>query len=96
MASERTASTIRRSFLTFVRRSATGYKRRRGRYNAASEPDDCFNSQVPGSNAIDVIEKALGQTLGDVKFIHSGNIWVNGREALDLRQCMAGEVSYEL
>jgi hypothetical protein len=38
----------------------------RGKYNASSEPDDLFNLQVSGPNAIYLLEKACGQCLRGV------------------------------
>ena len=42
------------------------------------EADDWFNLQVSGPNAIYVVEKACGQSLRDVKFMHSGKIKIAG------------------
>ena len=72
------------------------YNLRRGRYDATSEADDWFNFQVSGPNAIYVVEKAAGQSLRDVKFMHSGKIRIRGHEVLALRQGMAGEIGFEL
>ena len=72
------------------------YNLRHGKYNATSEPDDLFNLQVSGPNAIYLLEKASGQSLRDVKFMHSGKIKIAGIEMLALRQGMAGEIGFEL
>ena len=72
------------------------YNLRHGRYEATSEADDWFNFQVSGPNAIYVVEKAAGQSLRDVKFMHSGKIRIRGHEVLALRQGMAGEIGFEL
>jgi vanillate/3-O-methylgallate O-demethylase len=72
------------------------YKLRHGRYDACSEPDDWFNFQVSGPNAIYVVEKAAGTSVRDVAFMHSGKFRIADREVLALRQGMAGEVGYEL
>jgi len=72
------------------------YQLRHGRYRAASEPDDWFNFQVSGPNALYVVEKAAGQTIRDIAFMHSGKITIAGHEVVALRQGMAGEVGYEL
>ncbi len=72
------------------------YNLRHGKYNATSEPDDLFNLQVSGPNAIYLLEKACGQSLRDVKFMHSGKIKISGVEMLALRQGMAGEIGFEL
>ncbi len=72
------------------------YKLRHGKYNCTSKADDWFNLQVSGPNAIHVVEKASGQSLRDVKFMHSGKIRIAGCEMLALRQGMAGEIGFEL
>jgi vanillate/3-O-methylgallate O-demethylase len=72
------------------------YKLRHGKYNCTSKADDWFNLQVSGPNAIHVVEKASGQSLRDVKFMHSGKIRIAGCEILALRQGMAGEIGFEL
>jgi vanillate/3-O-methylgallate O-demethylase len=43
-----------------------------------------------------VVEKACGQNLRDVKFMHNGRIKIAGCDVLALRQGMAGEIGYEL
>jgi vanillate/3-O-methylgallate O-demethylase len=72
------------------------YTLRHGRYNASSEAEDWFNFQVSGPNSIYVIEKASGQSLRDIRFMHFGKIRIRGHEVLALRQGMAGELGYEL
>ena len=72
------------------------YKLRHGNYNCTSKADDWFNLQVSGPNAIHVVEKAAGQNLRDIKFMHSGKIKIRGHEVLALRQGMAGEIGFEL
>jgi vanillate/3-O-methylgallate O-demethylase len=72
------------------------YKLRHGNYNVISKPDDWFNFQVSGPTAIHVVEKACGQNLRDVKFMHNGRIKIAGCDVLALRQGMAGEIGYEL
>ncbi|MDH0910490.1 aminomethyl transferase family protein [Rhizobium pusense] len=72
------------------------YKLRHGNYKVISKPDDWFNFQVSGPNAIHVVEKACGQNLRDIKFMHNGRIKIAGHDVLALRQGMAGEIGYEL
>jgi vanillate/3-O-methylgallate O-demethylase len=72
------------------------YQLRHGRYRATSEPDDWFNFQVSGPNALYVVEKAAGQSIRDIAFMYSGKIRIAGHEVVALRQGMAGEVGYEL
>jgi vanillate/3-O-methylgallate O-demethylase len=72
------------------------YQLHHGRYRATSEPDDWFNFQVSGPNALYVVEKAAGQSIRDIAFMYSGKIRIAGHEVVALRQGMAGEVGYEL
>lgn len=72
------------------------YKLRNGSYNVTSTPDDWFNFQISGPQAVHVVEKACGQGLRDIKFMHNGWIKIAGRDVLALRQGMAGEIGYEL
>jgi vanillate/3-O-methylgallate O-demethylase len=72
------------------------YKLRHGDYKVISKPDDWFNFQVSGPTAIHVVEKASGQSLRDIKFMHNGRIKIAGHDVLALRQGMAGEIGYEL
>ncbi len=72
------------------------YNLRHRNYNATSEPDDSFNFQVSGPNAIHVVEKAAGTSVRNIPFMYSGTININGREVHALRQGMAGEIGYEL
>jgi vanillate/3-O-methylgallate O-demethylase len=72
------------------------YKLRHGNYKVISKPDDWFNFQVSGPTAIHVVEKACGQSLRDVKFMHNGRVKIAGCDVLALRQGMAGEIGYEL
>jgi vanillate/3-O-methylgallate O-demethylase len=72
------------------------YKLRHGKYNATSEGDNLTNFQVAGPNAVQVIEKACGESIRDIKFMHFRTIRIAGREAMALRQGMAGEPGYEI
>nr|BAH90363.1 aminomethyltransferase [uncultured bacterium]BAH90479.1 aminomethyltransferase [uncultured bacterium] len=72
------------------------YNLRHGDYNAESVADDWFNFQVQGPEAIHVVEKASGQNLHDVKFMHNGHITIAGCKVVALRQGMAGELGFEL
>jgi len=72
------------------------YKLRHGKYNATSQPDDLTNFQVSGPNSIYVIEKACGESIHDIKFMHFRKIRIAGHEVMALRQGMAGEVGYEI
>ena len=72
------------------------YSLRKGKYNAISEPDDLFNFQVSGPNAVAVIEKAARECVRDIAFMHFRTIRIEGHEVWALRQGMAGEVGFEL
>ena len=72
------------------------YKLRHSRYDAVSESDDWFNFQVSGPHSIFVVEKAAGESIRHIAYMHSGKIHIAGREVLALRQGVAGEVGYEL
>lgn len=72
------------------------YKLRHGSYNVTSTPDDWFNFQVSGPQAVHVVEKACGHSVRDVKFMHNTWIKIAGHDVLALRQGMAGEIGYEL
>ncbi len=69
---------------------------RHGSYRVESQADDWFNFQVQGPDAIHVVEKACGQSLRDVKFMHNGRIRIAGCEVMALRQGMSGELGFEL
>lgn len=72
------------------------YKLRKGRYNAQSEPDDLFNFQVSGPRAEDVVEKACGQSVRDIKFMRFVTVPIAGCAVMALRMGMAGELGFEL
>jgi len=72
------------------------YQLRRGKYDVESRPDDWFNFQVSGPQAVHVVEKACGQNIRDIKFMHNGHIKIAGHDVVALRQGMAGEIGYEL
>jgi vanillate/3-O-methylgallate O-demethylase len=69
---------------------------RRSKYNVKSHVLDYHVLQVSGPLAVNVVEKAAGQSLRDVKFMHSTKITIAGHEVRALRQGMAGEIGYEL
>lgn len=72
------------------------YYLRHGNYDVESEALDWHVLQVSGPTALQVVEKASGQSLRDVKFMHSQVLRVGGHEVRALRQGMAGEVGFEL
>lgn len=72
------------------------YVRRNGNYNVVSEAQDGFNFQVAGPTALPLIEQVSGQSLRDVKFMHSAVIEIAGCRMLALRQGMSGEIGFEL
>jgi len=72
------------------------YNLERGSYNVTTEPDDYFNLQVSGPNAIALLEKAAGEDMRDKKYMHFKKINIRGKWMYALRQGMAGEPGYEL
>jgi vanillate/3-O-methylgallate O-demethylase len=73
------------------------YEKNRENYpDLATEPDDWFNIQVAGPNAIALLEKACGESLRDVKFMFSKKITIRGKWMWALRQGMSGEPGFEL
>ncbi|HET6522889.1 hypothetical protein [Sphingopyxis sp.] len=72
------------------------YHAKKGGYDVEVKGEDFFNFQVSGPFAIHVVEKAAGQSLRDVKFMHFGVIEIAGVKLWALRQGMAGEIGYEL
>lgn len=72
------------------------YQLRHGNYNATSEADDLFNFQVSGPRALQLVEKAAGESLRDIGFMRFRSVRIGGHEMWALRQGMAGEVGFEL
>lgn len=72
------------------------YNLEKGDYNVTTEPDDMFNLQVSGPNAIALLEKASGSNLRDIKYMHFTKIQIRGKSMYALRQGMAGEPGFEL
>ena len=69
---------------------------RKGKYDCTSQIDDWFNLQVAGPTSLQVLEKASGSDLRNIKFMHSGEIEIAGCKMLALRQGMSGEIGFEL
>jgi len=72
------------------------YQLRHGNYNVESKAENWYNFQVSGPYAVHVVEKACGQNIRDIKFMHNGHIKIAGHDVVALRQGMAGEIGYEL
>jgi vanillate/3-O-methylgallate O-demethylase len=74
------------------------YQFRRGHYDAEATQisDDQFILQVQGPNSIFVMEKATGESLRDIGFMHFRQMQIGNKQFLALRQGMAGEIGYEL
>ena len=72
------------------------YNLERGNYNVTTEPEDWFNLQVSGPNAIALLEKSSGESLRDVKYMHLHKIQIRGKWMWAMRQGMAGEPGFEL
>ncbi|WP_067899632.1 aminomethyltransferase family protein [Nocardia vaccinii] len=54
-----------------------------------------FRYQVQGPRAMEVIERAFGGPLPDVRFFHSQRVTLAGRQIRALRHGMAGQAGYE-
>jgi vanillate/3-O-methylgallate O-demethylase len=74
----------------------SAHKLQTGQYKATAELIGGYNFQVSGPNSLYLLEKAGGESLRDIKFMHFRRINISGREVSALRQGMAGELSYEL
>lgn len=72
------------------------YQRRKGGYDANSQGDDWHMFQVSGPKALMAMEKAAGESLRDIDFMHFRQITVGGYKVVALRQGMAGEVGFEI
>ena len=72
------------------------FRLRSGAYEATSEPDDLFKFQVSGPESVNLLEKMAGEQVRDIPFMHVGRVHVAGLEVAVLRQCMAGEIGFEL
>ena len=72
------------------------YKLRHGRYKAVAEPDDWFNFQVSGPNALYVLEKAARKSVRHIAYMHFDKVRIADHEVLALWQGVAGELGYEL
>jgi vanillate/3-O-methylgallate O-demethylase len=72
------------------------FKLQQGGYNATTKPVEWSGLQVSGPNALYVVERACGESLRDIKFMHFKTIHIKDREVFVLRQGMAGEIGYEL
>ena len=55
-----------------------------------------YRFQLQGPNAMQTLEKAMGQTPPDLKFFHMAPITIAGVEVRALRHGMAGQPGYEL
>jgi len=55
-----------------------------------------YRYQVQGPNAMQVIEKALGETPPDVKFFNMATVTIGGKTVRVLRHGMAGQPGWEL
>lgn len=74
----------------------TDYNLRHGSYDAKSEFLDWFVFQVSGPFALKLVEKLVGHSMRDVKFMHSISVKIAGHDVRALRQGMSGEIGFEL
>jgi len=84
-------------FVTFGQGSFyADYRLRKGRYNASAEPDDWYNLQIQGPNALYVLESIADGDIRGIDFMHFATIRINGHDVIALRQGMTGEIGWEL
>ncbi|MET8427623.1 hypothetical protein [Nocardia sp. NPDC004860] len=74
----------------------TAWLIRNGDYDVTYSKPSRFQFQVSGPNALAVCEKAAGESLTDIGFMHFRTVRIAGVEVHALRQGMAGEVGFEL
>ncbi|WP_350351672.1 hypothetical protein ABS642_21280 [Microbacterium sp. A8/3-1] len=72
------------------------YIRRNGDYDVEAEWVDLAKHHLQGPRSLHILEKAVGHSLRDVKFMRSVNVVIDGVEVVALRQGMTGEVGFEL
>lgn len=84
------------------------YHAQTGKWNVTVERDErtiarpdpqnrkSFRFQLQGPNAMQTLEKALGETPPDLKFFHMTTMTIAGKQVRALRHGMAGQPGYEL
>lgn len=65
-------------------------------YDVEMEVYEGYNLQVSGPTSINALEKACGESLRDIAFMHVREIEIAGHKVGALRQGMAGEIGFEL
>ncbi len=73
----------------------SGFLLSQGGYDIEWREVQTFQLQVQGPTALGVCERATGQSLSDVKFMHFVQVQIAGHDVLALRQGMAGEIGFE-
>lgn len=84
--------------MLFENAAGSGLTTSCGSADMTSSPRSTTGStfQVSGPNSVFVVEKAAGQNVRDIKFMHSGRLEIAGHEVPALRQGMSGEIGFEL
>ncbi|WP_068083917.1 aminomethyltransferase family protein [Novosphingobium rosa] len=72
------------------------YQLRRGNYDVQSIAEEGYNFQVAGPKAAAVMEKLVGDSIRDIKFMRNGDCTIAGCIVVALRQGMSGEPGWEL
>ncbi len=72
------------------------YQLKRGSYDVDSLPEEGYNFQVAGPKALAIMEKLVGPTIRDIKFMRNGECTIAGHTVVALRQGMSGEPGWEL
>ena len=72
------------------------YQLKRGPYAVESIAEEGYNFQVAGPKAASVMEKLVGDSIRDIKFMRNGDCVIAGHRVVALRQGMSGEPGWEL
>jgi len=68
-----------------------GYRAAEGNYDVDAKFVDWFFYQIQGPKALELVERAAGQSLRDIGFMRSRTIKVGDHDVVALRQGMSGE-----
>ncbi len=58
--------------------------------------DDIFVFQVQGPTSVQILEKAVGEDLKNISYMHFKEVEICGTKAIALRQGMSGNIGFEL
>ena len=85
-------------FITYWMAPYIAYALQKGNYDAVGEDltGKVFLFQLAGPRSLEILEKASGQDLHDIRFMRCGKSSIKGMEFNILRMGMAGTLAYEL